>query len=114
MVSATLAPPHSPKSFMGKREEGEERGDISGLGKEGGGQEAREGRERLEDRLETTRLAGRRGGIGLHWGGDTPAFARLMASRWGASGFVPLSEPRPRLCWEGGAQRFAPVLPSLA
>lgn len=62
MVSAALATPHSPKSFTGKREEGEERGDTSGLGKEGGGQAAREGRERLEDRLETTRLAGRRGG----------------------------------------------------
>lgn len=81
----------------GGREEEGWWGVTSGLGKEGEGQAAGERLERPGERLETStqpRLAGRRGGLGLHWEGDTPAFARGEEP----SAVRPLPEPRPRLC----------------
>lgn len=56
-------------------------GRISGLGKAGGGQAARVTRRPAGD----AELAGRRGGLGLHYRGDTTVFARLAVSMWGAS-----------------------------
>lgn len=103
--------PHSPKSFAGRGGRGEEGlGGTSGLEKEGEGQAAGERLERPGERLGTPRLARRRGRLGQHWGGDTPAFAR------GGEPFAvcPLPEPRPGLCWEWGAQCRASVLPPLA
>lgn len=107
--------PHSPKLLAGRR--GRRGGRVGGAPPASGRREKVKlrgkgwrGLERPGERLGTPRLARRRGGLGQHWGGDTPAFARGGEP----SAVSPLPEPRPGLCWEWGAQCRASVLPPLA
>lgn len=89
--------PYPPNHFMGSWRKVKEGGDTSGLGKERGGRPGWRGEE------EASVCSGE---ATLQSSGTCSA-----AGRWEPPAVRPLAEPRPRLCWEGGTQCCAPVVP---